>query len=107
MSQRLANDLPADDQTLSLWRFDAGESERFQDFRKSVNLASDQELEKQRECLLEDLKRAEAELAAHPVPLAYSGVRREPDPTVVFLRGDVQKPGAPVSDCGIASPTML
>jgi Protein of unknown function (DUF1549)/Protein of unknown function (DUF1553)/Planctomycete cytochrome C len=44
----------------------------------------------------EELKLRESELSANAPPLVYAGVRKEPPPTVLYLRGDIRKPEMPV-----------
>jgi hypothetical protein len=48
------------------------------------------------------LRQQEADLAKQAVPVAYIGVRRQPEPTVVFLRGDIRKPGPRVTPGGLS-----
>src|SRR5439155_23723676 len=55
------------------------------------------------ESLSGELKQAETALAAHPLPLVYAGVRKQPEPTIVFERGDIRKPGQIVAPAAIAA----
>src|SRR5262249_7329037 len=55
------------------------------------------------DALVAELKRQEAELEAHEAPLTYAGVRRQPAATVVYLRGDIQKPGPQVIPGALSS----
>ncbi len=73
----------ADDKTLGLWHFDTPAPPKPDDPKAPADAAA----------LQQELKQKEAELAARTPPLVYAGVRRQPEPTVVYLRGDVQKPG--------------
>lgn len=91
----------ADEQTAGLWHFDSIEGQRFLDAARIANEriangAPQQDNRQQQDKLLEEIKRQQAELALHPVPLTYSGTRRQPGPTVVFLRGEIEKPGPQV-----------
>jgi mono/diheme cytochrome c family protein len=90
----------ADAQTLGLWHFDRPEGDGFRDASRPGPPADAHR--KQRDALAAELKQKEAELAARPVPLAYCGVRRQPEPTVVFLRGDIKKPGPQVTAGGLS-----
>jgi mono/diheme cytochrome c family protein len=75
-----------DARTLALWHFDGGETSA----PARVN------------ALLAELKEKEHELAAHALPLVYAGVRREPDATFVYPRGDIRKPGERVTAGGLS-----
>jgi hypothetical protein len=92
----------ADEQTVGLWHFDRADGDGFQDASRPAPSAAADALRKQRDALAAELKQKEAELAAHPVPLAYAGVRRQPEPTMVFLRGDIRKPGPQVTAGGLS-----
>jgi hypothetical protein len=92
----------ADEQTLGLWHFDAAEDSRFPDDARPADAVATAKVKQRQDTLRADLKRLEAELAAHPVPLAYSGVRRQPEATFVLLRGDIKKPGPQVTAGGLS-----
>jgi mono/diheme cytochrome c family protein len=92
----------ADAQTAGLWHFDRADGDGFKDASRPSLSASADALRKQRDTLAAELKRKEAELAAHPVPLAFAGVRRQPEPTIVFLRGDIKKAGPQVTAGGLS-----
>jgi hypothetical protein len=92
----------ADELTLGLWHFDNINGNIFRDVAKANQ--PDQEVHKKKQtALLAELKQQEAELARHPIPQAYIGIRRQPEPTVVLLRGDLKKPGESVT-AGALSP---
>jgi hypothetical protein len=95
----------ADAQTLGLWHFDE-EGGTVPDSSRPADAAEGQGKQR-RDALLAELKRQEADLAAHPVPLAYCGVRRQPEPTFVLQRGDIRKPGAQVTAGGLSSVRTL
>lgn len=92
----------ADEHTAGLWHFDSIEGQRFLDASRSGDATPAEGSRQQQDRLLEDIKRQQSALAAHPVPLAYSGTRREPGPTVVFLRGEIDKPGPEVGPGGLS-----
>ncbi|HLJ12050.1 MAG TPA: DUF1553 domain-containing protein [Planctomycetaceae bacterium] len=105
-----------DAETVGLWHFNRGEGERIRDLAAAAagapgdpKSATDEAKRTQDEVaarltqLAAQLKQSEAELAAHPLPLVYAGVRKQPSPTVVFERGDIRKPGETVAPGGIAA----
>jgi mono/diheme cytochrome c family protein len=92
-----------DPHTVGLWHFDRVEDGKFPDAAVPHDLAAAGLAGERQAALRAELKRGEAELAAHPVPLAYSGVRRQPEPTVVFQRGDIRNPGPKVTAGGLSS----
>ena len=100
-----------DDQTVGLWHFNRGEGNRLRDFSVATDLeltardddAQQKEMAARLEALSSALKQAEAELATYPLPLVYAGVRKQPEPTVIFERGDIRKPGAVVAPAAIAA----
>jgi hypothetical protein len=96
----------ADPQTVGLWHFDRAEDGKFADGAPHDPAAAARAGQR-RAALRAELGRLEAELAAHQVPLAYSGVRRQPDPTFVFLRGDIKKAGPQVTAGGLSAPRGL
>ncbi len=94
----------SDDATTGLWHFDTVEQGRMPDAALAAHAADREDLEAQYQTQSEELKRNEAELAAATqVPLTYSGVRRQPEPTVVFQRGDIRKPGAAVTAAALSA----
>lgn len=104
-----------DAQTTGLWRFDRGEGERVRDFAPrpeaggegETGSGGDGEIEARVAALREELKQRNAEVAAYPVPMVYAGVRRQPAPTVLFLRGDIRKPGPPVAPGALSAVRTL
>src|SRR5262249_29656397 len=76
----------SDGRTLALWHFDR----------------ADPAATERADALLAELEAKEQELAAHPVPQVYAGVRGEPAPTAVFRRGDLRQPGAQVVAEGLS-----
>jgi hypothetical protein len=92
----------ADPQTVGLWHLDRAEGGKFADAAIHDPAAASRSGERQA-VLRAELSRQEAELAAHPVPLAYAGVRRQPEATIVFLRGDIKKPGPEVTAGGLSA----
>jgi mono/diheme cytochrome c family protein len=83
----------ADDRTLGLWHFDDAEPAPRPKGPSPDALAA-------------ELKQKESELARYAVPLVYAGVRREPGPTHVLPRGDITKPGPPVT-AGSLTPVRM
>jgi hypothetical protein len=92
-----------DDRTLGLWHFDTAEDGTFADAARPADAAAAVQVKRQQDALRAELKRQEMELAAHPVPLVYAGVRRQPEATFVLLRGDIHKPGPQVTAGGVSS----
>lgn len=88
---------PADDQTVGIWHFDdlpPGNG----DMKKAVERSMALEAERQK---------LEAELASIAPPMVYSGTRRQPGATHVFLRGDIKRPGVQVTANGLSALRML
>jgi len=77
-----------DEQTVALWSLDEPAPAR-----QPGRLAFEQQA---------TLRRLEAEAARLAPPLAYSGVRRQPGPVHVLLRGDVQKPAEVALPAGLS-----
>jgi mono/diheme cytochrome c family protein len=96
-----------DGQTGGLWHFDALENGKVADAAQAVDSRDAALLQEQRRALVAELKRHETELAAHAIPLVYCGVRRQPEPTFVLLRGDIKKPGPQVTPGGLSPIRML
>lgn len=92
----------ADPQTLGLWHFDRLGENEFTDAAGAATPPSADHAERKQE-LTARLKEKEEELKALAVPLVYSGVRVQPEPTVVFLRGEIDKPGPAVTPGGLSS----
>ncbi len=89
---------PADAATVGLWHLDRADGNRFEDSSIEPGQASARKAARERhDALAFDLKFAEAAVAATAPPLAYFGMRRQPEPTFVLLRGDIQKPGPQVT----------
>jgi hypothetical protein len=86
-----------DESTIGLWHCDALDGERFIDASQPVDDGARESVRNEIDAVRARIEASERELAAEPTPLTYAGVRREPDPTVVFLRGDIQKPGPAVA----------
>jgi hypothetical protein len=92
----------ADEETIGLWHFDKADGNIFRD-AAALNRPDLEKHKQKQSALLAELKQQEAELAKHPIPQAYVGIRRQPELTVVLLRGDLKTPGAPVT-AGALSP---
>jgi hypothetical protein len=99
-----------DEHTAGLWHFNRGDGERLRDLAADdaaesteADGAKHSEITSRLETLAAELKQAEAAQAAYPLPLVYAGVRRQPEPTVVFERGDIRKPGQIVEPAAIAA----
>jgi mono/diheme cytochrome c family protein len=92
-----AGPFSADRHTIGLWHFDTLERDRFKDAAPALNPAELSHLRERQAALMAERAQEEARLSAYAVPLAYSGVRRQPERTVVFLRGDIRKPGPEVT----------
>ena len=95
-----------DDQTAGLWHFDTIDGDRFAEASGAGGALPANEARRQQDALQAEIKQQEAELAAHPVPMVYSGKRREPEPTVVYLRGAIDQPGPQVTPGGLAPVKM-
>lgn len=94
----------ADEQTIGLWRFDALEGDRLADSAPIPRDSPDRdEAKRRRDMAVVELKTTEEKLASLTPPQTYSGVRRQPEPTVVFLRGDIKNPGERVTAAGLTS----
>jgi len=91
----------ADEHTIGLWHLDAADGGTFRD-SSAANRPDLEKYKKQQNGLLSELKRHETELAKHPIPQAYIGLRREPEPTFVLQRGDLKKPGPQVTPGGLS-----
>ncbi|MSR58999.1 MAG: DUF1553 domain-containing protein [Planctomycetaceae bacterium] len=93
----------ADETTIGLWHFDRSEAGRARDSSPAAAKPSaetpdtNEQLQARVQQLTGEFKRHEAELAKHTAPLVYAGVRKQPEPTVVFLRGDIRQPGEQVT----------
>ncbi|MGE0608088.1 MAG: DUF1553 domain-containing protein, partial [Pirellulales bacterium] len=61
------------------------------------------ELKRQEVALAAELKQHEQAVAKMAAPQTYSGVRRQPPPTVLFLRGDIGQPGPTVVAAGLSA----
>jgi hypothetical protein len=71
---------------------------------EAVLAALTQPQRRERDTLLAELARQREALRALPaLPIAYAANGRQPEPTRVLLRGDVEKPGAPVSAGGLSA----
>lgn len=94
--------LTADADTLGLWSFDALVGEHFPSAVQSESHEDSAGPRQELEQLAAEQKRLEQELAKITPPLAYVGVRKPPSETLVYVRGDVSKPG-PVMPPGLPS----
>jgi mono/diheme cytochrome c family protein len=91
----------ADEATLALWHFDEAHGGFFADFAKPGEEVSKKELSgdvlkdirAQQQTLRERQLLFEKQLAEKVPPKVYAGIRKEPEPTVLLLRGDLTKPG--------------
>ncbi len=57
----------------------------------------------QEQTLAAELKQREQAVAAQSAPQTYSGMRRQPPRTVMFLRGDIAQPGPLVDAAGLSA----
>jgi uncharacterized small protein (DUF1192 family) len=92
--------LAADDQTIALWRLDGLDVSPLGRLDTIGPPPADDG--GRRRQLRAELDRIEAELQAKALPLTYSGIRRQPGPVRVLLRGDLGKPGPVVSPQGLS-----
>jgi mono/diheme cytochrome c family protein len=92
----------SDDQTVGLWHFDAVEGNRLPDSARTLSAAAREKLNRQQAALVAELRQQESKLTAAAGPLVYAGVRRQPGPTFVLLRGEVTKPGSQVAAGGLS-----
>jgi mono/diheme cytochrome c family protein len=99
-----------DEQTVSLWHLDKAEGNRARDAIAKAEPATDGDEQNAGEALQarlgrlsEELQRKQQELAGLAPTLVYAGKRREPEPTVVYLRGDIKQPGPLVTPAAPAA----
>jgi hypothetical protein len=93
-----------DQHTVGLWHMDALLGRRLADEAQPNDVAAREAARAEEESLRAKLRDAERELASHHLPLTYAGVRRQPPATLLYLRGDIQKPGPEVT---AASPSVI
>jgi hypothetical protein len=78
-----------DSTTVALWHFDSVESSPVPPSRLERGV-----LDALKRIGNAELARVEARLAAAKPPMGYIGTRFQPEPSVMFTRGDVRQPGA-------------
>jgi hypothetical protein len=98
-----ASPFATDVQTIGLWHFDALAGDRFPDWSQLAEPAGRDVHKPRRDELVAELKRREDELSSRAPPLVYAGVRRQPDPTLLLLRGDIRQPGPRVTPGGLSA----
>jgi mono/diheme cytochrome c family protein len=103
-----------DEQTLGLWRLDEQRVETISPLSKQQvrerNPTQGGDAPRPPAAVQTEIQQVESELARHAAPLAYIGVRKQPGPTHLLIRGDILKPGERVlagSLSGIRTPPSL
>jgi len=86
-----------DEETLALWHFDEAPGELFRDFTRKTEIDDAETVRAEVARLTEEQKQLEAQLKSRQRPQVYAGVRKQPEPTVLLLRGDLTKPGPPIA----------
>jgi hypothetical protein len=94
----------ADANTIGLWHLDTLTGRALADDSQTADRSVLELVPVEEDRLRGGIADAERELAALYVPVTYAGVRRQPEPTRMYLRGDIQKPGPVVAP---ASPSAL
>ncbi len=95
-----------DDSTVGLWHLDEPAGARFVNAAEPP-VSGDAESDARRTTeLTAELKQLESDFAARAIPQSYSGVTRQPEPTFVFLRGDIQKAGPQVIAAALSAVRM-
>jgi mono/diheme cytochrome c family protein len=87
----------ADERTLGLWHFDEIQQGLLLDASAAVKQANRGELARQRTELVGQVASLEKELSGLQQPQVYAGSRREPAPTLLWVRGDISQPGPAIS----------
>lgn len=98
-----------DSATIGLWHFDQIDGGQIDDASSAIDPSARDANHAEADSVRAQITSAERELAEHSIPLAYVGVRRQPEPTVLYLRGDIQKPAgqvAPASPSAVHSATV-
>ncbi|WP_425614948.1 DUF1549 domain-containing protein [Anatilimnocola sp. NA78] len=86
-----------DADTIALWHFDEAPQGIFVD---SVPPPADRSVERiraEQTTTQQTIATLEAKLAGKQQPKLYAGIRRQPEPTILLLRGDLTKPGPTVA----------
>ncbi|QDU30436.1 Planctomycete cytochrome C [Anatilimnocola aggregata] len=104
---RTIDHLPAapftvDADTLALWHFDEATGGLFADAVPPPADRSVEAIRRQQAETRQKIEQLEASIARQQQPKLYAGVRRQPEPTVLLIRGDLTKPG-PLIPSGVLS----
>ncbi|MEO2023308.1 MAG: DUF1553 domain-containing protein, partial [Pirellulaceae bacterium] len=94
-------------ETVGLWRFDRLEGGRFADVASRQKNKDVESLRARQKELQQQQKSVKEAISALASPLAYIGSRRQPPPTHVLLRGDIEKQGPPVTPGGVSAFSSL
>ncbi len=86
-----------DASTLALWHFDEATAGTFRDQARIADTANADAARSEITRLSEEQKQLEVKLKNRPRPQVYAGVRKQPEPTLLLIRGDLTKPGPAVS----------
>ena len=98
-----AEPFTADETTLGLWHFDEAASGLFRDYSRTVERTNQEDVRAEQSRLRERQQSLEAKLKGMTRPQIYAGVRKQPAPTVLLLRGDLTKPGSAIPPAAIAA----
>jgi hypothetical protein len=79
--------------TIALWHFDEAPGGLFRDAARAAESADVETARAEIEKLAEDQKQVEAKLKSLTRPQVYAGVRKQPEATLLLIRGDLTKPG--------------
>ena len=88
-----AGPFAVDAETIALWHFDEAPGGLFRDFVRTAESADAETSRAELDKLTEQQKTLEAKLKAQTRPQIYAGIRRQPEPTLLLIRGDLTKPG--------------
>jgi mono/diheme cytochrome c family protein len=91
-----AEPFAVDADTLALWHFDELLAGSFRDHARTADATDAEAARTEIAKLSDEQKQLEAKLKERPRPQVYVGVRKQPEPTLLLVRGDLTKPGPPV-----------
>ncbi|WP_254508076.1 DUF1553 domain-containing protein [Anatilimnocola floriformis] len=88
-----AGPFAVDNETVALWHFDEAPGDLFRDFVRAAESADAEATRAELDKLTESQKQLESKLKSQTRPQIYAGVRKQPEPTLLLIRGDLTKPG--------------
>jgi len=86
-----------DADTLALWHFDEAPNGLFMDAVPAPANRSAETIREEQATTRQTIEQLERKIAARQQPKLYAGIRRQPEPTILLVRGDLTKPGPPVA----------